>query len=113
MRPDARIGLVESVDFDLDIVPQNAAARAVARETKKRSKRVRWNRRAKPLDNITFIVVMRRFHEHERKTASLEGRRSRGHSRRLTARSETRRVILGNPLAHASQNVAAQRPLPR
>ena len=64
---DARIGLVKRMNVDLDIRPEHAPIGAILRETIERGQRGRRYRRAKPLDDVAVVVVMRRLHQHEAK----------------------------------------------
>ena len=66
-RTDAGVGLVEGVDVDLDVVAEHVPLGAVAGEAVERGERIRRNRRAKPLDDVAVIVVVRRLHQHEAK----------------------------------------------
>ena len=62
---DARVGLVESVDFEFDVRAENGAFGAILRKPIERGERVRGNWRAKPLDDVAVVVVMRRLDEHQ------------------------------------------------
>ena len=45
-RPDARIGLIERVDFEFNIIAENSAFRAILCKSVERGERVRGNWRA-------------------------------------------------------------------
>ncbi len=62
---DARIGLVEGVDDDLDVLAEDAALGAIAREPRQRRQRVRRNGGAIPLDDIAIVIVMGRLDQDE------------------------------------------------
>jgi plasmid stabilization system protein ParE len=66
-RPDARVCFVRRMDLDLDVLAQNAALFAVARQAIERRERVRRDRRAQPLDHVTFVVIVRRLHQDQTK----------------------------------------------
>ena len=63
--PDAGVGLVPDGDPDLDVVAQHAALGAVERKAVQRRQRVGGNRRARPLDDIALVVVVRRLDQEK------------------------------------------------
>ena len=64
-RANARVRLVEGVHLPRDVLAENLAPGAIAGQAVERRKRVRWDRRAEPLDDIAVVVVVRRFDEDE------------------------------------------------
>ena len=78
-RTHARVRFVKRMDLDLDVLAEHVALPAIARQAVKRGERIRRDRRAKPLDHVAVIVVVRRLDEHEAKTL----RRARGCGRGL------------------------------
>jgi hypothetical protein len=68
---DAGVGLVEGRDDDINIVAKDAALGAIDGEAVKRGEGVRRDRGAQPLDDVTVVVVMRRFDQHQGKGLAL------------------------------------------
>ena len=66
---DARIGLVDGVDFDVDVRAKHSALRAVERDAVEGGKRVRRQQPAPPPDDISVVVIMGRFDEHDMEAA--------------------------------------------
>jgi hypothetical protein len=62
---DAGVGLVIGVDDDLDFVAEHAPLGAVEGKPVQRRERIRRDDRAKPLDHVAVVVVMRRLDERE------------------------------------------------
>ena len=69
VRPDADIGLVERLDDDIDVGPQDLASPAILAQAVERGQGVRRDVRLQPRDRVAVIVVMRRLDQHQ-----LEGR---------------------------------------
>src|SRR5205814_1046837 len=67
LRLDARVRLVERMNLQLGVA-EDAAGCGVESETVKGGERVRRNRRAKPLDDVAVVVVVRRLHQDEAET---------------------------------------------
>jgi hypothetical protein len=70
---NAGIGLVESLNLDVDVRPERFAFGAILGEAIKRGKGIGWDRRAQPLDNVSVVVVMRRLDEHKAEAPSHAG----------------------------------------
>ena len=66
LRADARIGLIESRDFDLDVVAEHAPLLAIERQPIHHRQRVRRNGGTQPLDDVAVVVVVRRLDQHQR-----------------------------------------------
>ena len=62
---DARIGLVDRRDLDVDVGPENFALRAVVEQAVDAGQRIRRHRRAEPADDIAVVVIMRRLDQHD------------------------------------------------
>ena len=58
-----RIGLVERLDLDVDVGPQDAAATAILTQAIEGSQRIRRDVGAQPSDRIAVVVVVRRLDE--------------------------------------------------
>jgi hypothetical protein len=56
------------MDLDLDILPEHMPLRAIPRQPINGRERIRRNRRAKPLDHVPVIIIVRRLNEDEAKT---------------------------------------------
>ena len=70
---DARIGLVDGDDVDVDVGPENFALRAVVEQAVDAGQRIRRHRRAVPADDIAVVVVMRRLHQHDAEALACGG----------------------------------------
>ncbi len=66
-REHAAIGLVVGVDLDPDPGAQNLALAGVLGQAVHAGKRVRWQRRAEPLNRVAVVVIVRRLDEDEGK----------------------------------------------
>ena len=89
-RTDPRIRLVKRMDLDLHILTEHLPLRAIPRQPINRRERIRRNRRAKPLNHIPVIVVVRRLDEDQTKTfRGAVGCGQRGHRRFLEPRHRT------------------------
>ena len=76
----ACVGLVDGTDGDFYVLAKNTTLRGVVRERIKIGKRVRWDRRSPPLDDIAVVVVMRRFDQDKLKTPLGPRRCEHGHT---------------------------------
>ncbi len=63
--PDADIGLVDGGETKLDVVAQDSPVGAVRGQPEEGRERVRWHRRAQPLDHVAVVVVVRRLDHRE------------------------------------------------
>src|SRR5581483_7544012 len=66
---DAGIGFVDDVDVDLDVLTQGAALCRIDRQPVHRGKRIRWDQRPPPADDIAVVVIMRGFQKDQLKPA--------------------------------------------
>src|SRR5262249_34242567 len=64
---DARVGLVDRGDLDVDVGAKNLPRRGILREREDASERIGRNRRAQPLHHVAVVVVMRRLDKHQLK----------------------------------------------
>ena len=62
---DAGVGLVKSVDVDIDVFAQNGSLRAILGEPVERGEGIGGDGRTKPLNYVAGFIVMRRFYENE------------------------------------------------
>ena len=71
-----RIALVEGRNDDFDIVTEHAPLLAVERKAVKHRERIRGNGGAQPLDDVSIVVVVRWFDQHQRESLAhpLSGR---------------------------------------
>ena len=65
LRADARVGLVDRPDDDLDVGAQHLAALAVLAQAIERGQGVRRNVRPQPRDWIAVVVIMRRLDQDQ------------------------------------------------
>ncbi len=72
---DSRVGLVERMDLEFDVGAEHAAFGAILGDAIQRSQRIRRDRRAQPLDDVTVIIVVGRLHKQQAKSRA----RRRGH----------------------------------
>ena len=73
---DAGIRLVKGMDVELDIFAEDAAFSAVLCQSVKRSKRVRRDGRAQPLNHVAVFIVMRRLDENQTEALAVLAPRS-------------------------------------
>src|SRR5262249_21152806 len=73
----AGIGFVDGNDIDIDIGAENLTTRTIVNEPVDAGQRVRRHRRAVPANNVTVVIVMRRFNQHDAETLMRAGRPSR------------------------------------
>ena len=67
LRPDPRVGLVQRMNLDLDIVAEHVPLFAVEREPVKCRERVRGDGRTQPLDHVPVVIIMRRLDQDQAK----------------------------------------------
>src|SRR5260370_33362867 len=72
-----RIALVKGRNDDFDIITEYAPLLTVERKAVKHRERIRGNGGAEPLDDVSVIIVVRRFDQDQRE--SLARARSGGH----------------------------------
>ena len=65
VRPDSDIGLVQRLDDDIDVRPQNLASPAILPQAVEGGQGIRRDMRLQPRDRVAVIVVMRRFDQHQ------------------------------------------------
>src|SRR5260370_21289334 len=63
-----RIALLKSRNDDFDIITEYAPLLAVERKAVKHRERIRGNGGAEPLDDVSVIVVVRRFDQDQRES---------------------------------------------
>ena len=63
-RMHARVRLIERMDLDLDLVAEDVSLCAIAGQPIDRRQRIRRDGRAKPLNHVPVIVVMRWLHQN-------------------------------------------------
>src|ERR1019366_4867223 len=73
-RTDARVCFVEGVNLDFDIFAKNFLFSAFFGESVEHRQRIRGHARAKPLDHVAIVVIVRRLDEHEAETLRRSGR---------------------------------------
>src|SRR5262249_21897439 len=73
----AGIGFVDGNDIDIDIGAENLTTRTIGNEPVDAGQRVRRHRRAVPANNVTVVIVMRRFNQHDAATLMRTVRPSR------------------------------------
>lgn len=66
-----RVGFVEGVDFNFNVVAQDLLFGAFERKAVQHRQAVRRNRRPEPLYDIALVVVMRRLDEYQAETPPL------------------------------------------
>jgi hypothetical protein len=53
---DTAVGFVEGMDVDTDAAAKNPALGAILGQAEQRGERVRWDRRAHPLDDVAVFA---------------------------------------------------------
>src|SRR5262249_3487892 len=67
---DARIGLVNRLNGNRNVRPQDLALGAISSYAVNGGERIRWNHRAPPPDNVSVVVVVRRLDQDELEASS-------------------------------------------
>ena len=80
VRADARIGLVDRENLDVDVFAERLGLHRLLRDAEEARERIGRQRRFHPLDDVAFVVVMRRLDQKQQKSAPF---RDFGHGSRL------------------------------
>ena len=67
---DAGIGLVDDIDLDIDVGAEHVALRAIERHAMQRRERIGRHQPTPPSDDVTVIVIVRGFDEHNMESIS-------------------------------------------
>ena len=63
-----RVGLVHRLELNLDILAEHLVLRALGDQAVDRRQRVRGDRRAKPLNDVTVVVIVRWLNQDDKKS---------------------------------------------
>ena len=80
VRADARIGLVDRENLDVDVFAERLGLHRLLRDAEEARERIGRQRRFHPLDDVAVVVVMRRLDQKQQKSTPL---RDFGHGSRL------------------------------
>src|SRR6516165_10006692 len=78
------ISFVDGNNIDIDIGTENSTTRTIVNEPVDAGQRVRRHRRAVPANDITVVIVMRRFNQYDAETLMCAGHPSRMPKRQHT-----------------------------
>ncbi len=70
VRPDARVGLVDGKDLDIHVLAKDLIFHAFLRDAEQTGERIGGQRRLPPLDDVPFVVVVRRLDKKKQKSST-------------------------------------------
>ena len=110
VRADARIGLVDRENLDVDVFAERLGLHRLLRDAEEARERIGRQRRFHPLDDVAVVVVMRRLDQKQQKSAPL---RDFGHGSRLPGQNARSRMPSSSLVALSDNSLcrATQSPL--